>query len=108
MAKMTHTLKEYIESKHVLLKAVKDSPRRQQSYTVTKYCKLKIQVNNTEEYFKLKPKSTVSILWEYNEWHSPTIISMDVKQNGINTKNLVLLWSDEKITKWLKTNTQKD
>lgn len=108
------TLTQYIESKRQLAEAIKNDPIVDHIYMVSKYCKLPIGLSeDSKEYVSLKPKMELAITWHYSydgkHEHLHEMQRKPVKVIVVDkeTKQQYdLFQTDERLTKWIQTNTR--
>lgn len=104
------TFKDYLASKEKLREAIQQTPVRQATYRLRKYCKFPVgETKELKEYIALKPKQEVIVEWHYADIDNPTAISMSFKNvDGINLEQkFKAFWSDERLQKWLLRNTRE-
>lgn len=107
---MKLTFKEYLQSKAALREALQNTPKHSIVYEVQKYCKLPIgDTRRSKEKVSLKPKHQIVVEWTYikpdvsvaTSIHFQNISEID------QTKIFDTHWSNQKLSKWLDTNTIK-
>jgi len=107
---------QYLDSKKQLLESIKRDPIITTSYTVVKYCKLPIASNddaNEKQYIELKPKHIIEVVWHYkNDLKDIDINEMQRQPLKIKLIDqcveFALQLKEQKLTKWLQTNTRED
>jgi hypothetical protein len=104
------TFKQYLDSKHQLLKAIENTPVAVVEYEVKKYCSL--TVGETEEektLIGLKPKNKVIVEWRYDSLQDPTPESVRLtgpKEIDEHEK-FATFWSGSKLRKWLTRHAKQ-
>ena len=104
------TFKDYLATKEKLREAIKQTPVRQATYRLRKYCKFPVgETKELKEYIALKPKQDVIVEWHYADIDNPTAISMKFKDvdNVDCEKEYKAFWSDARLQKWLLRNTRE-
>lgn len=103
------SFKEYLETKNQLRRAaIGRTPIHEAAYTVRKYCKLPIVIENQKQPITLKPKHEILVKWLYEDINNPIVVSIRFKNvDQIDfTTNYEAAWSDERLHKWLSKNTR--
>jgi hypothetical protein len=107
---MKLTFKEYLESKHRLLEAIKSSPVQQATYDVNKYCKLVVQDVDEKITILLKPSQQIVVEWKYEDLANPLPVGLKIedKKNPF-TESVVYTtkWKGSKLREWLNKNTSE-
>lgn len=98
------SFKEYLDSKKSLKEALKRDSLIKSTYVVETYCRLSVGTKEEKETILLKPGESISVFWSYknqfDEVPTPTLLEK-------NNRKFDLHWNNNKLSKWLKKNTQK-
>lgn len=101
---------EYFLSKQKLLEHAEDSPRIYSHYTITSYRKIPLlenYENNEKIYLSFKPKDKIKILWEYENIHFPTALTVIVINEDGTQKTYYPCWGSKKLLTWVNTHAQE-
>lgn len=100
------SFKQYLQSKQVLVEALKNTPHTTTQYVMRKYCKLPTTDETTPE-ISLKPKHIIIVECSWPSYQTPTIhaITFLNVENVDSTKKFILPWKNDKILSWLDKNT---
>lgn len=83
--------------------AIEESPKIIATHKLTKYCKIPILEDEDQE-LSFKPNDKIEILWEYADILNPSFKKMILKECQ---EVIIPKWKEEKIKKWLESNTVK-
>lgn len=103
------TLKQYIESKEQLLKAIENTPISIVEYEIKKYCSIALGESQDEKHLVgLKPKQRIIVEWRYLTVDNPIADTIQlVGLNETDDEKYVTFWSSIKLTKWLARHAKQ-
>jgi hypothetical protein len=104
------SFKEYCQAKEYLRAAADSIPRIAESYSLTKYCKLPIvvdEVDGEKGYVAFKPKDRIEVVFEYLNPDAPAVAVVSVTTEDEQGVKVQPAWGDVKLISWLKNSTRK-
>lgn len=106
---MKLSFKEYYKSKELLKRAGVENVRTHIEYSVTKYCKIPVleSYESDKQYYPLKPKDIVRILWEYEE-NTPVLKKMMIIGENENEQEFIPCWTSNKVYEWTNANCRQN
>ena len=101
------SFKEYVASKKKLLEAVKETPIASLTYSVKKYCKIRVgESKENRQEIALKPRQTLIIEWRYDDINEPEPVSIIFEDIGPEEHDVY--WNGNKLKDWLYKNAIED
>ena len=105
---------QYLDSKKQLLESIKRDPIIINEHIITKYCKIAIGDITEKKFIDFKPKTQIQIVWQYENILKEVDIN-EMQRHPLKLKVLEqdvlveydLSYKDEKLTKWLSSNTKE-
>ena len=104
------TFKDYVESKHTLRQAIKESPVQTVAYSIKKYCRIPVGVSKEDkQYIMLKPKQKVLIEWKYDDTTDPDVLSIQFENvDEVEGETFDAFWTSRRLQKWLSVNAREE
>jgi len=97
------SFKDYIDSKKKLLEAIKETPIASLTYSVKKYCKIRVGESRDKRYeVALKPTHTLIVEWQYDDIDNPEPVSIIF--DDVSTDEHDVYWNGKKLQEWLSKN----
>lgn len=101
------SFKEYVESKRKLLEAVKETPIASLTYSVKKYCKIRVgESKEDRQEIALKPKYKMIVEWRYDDINEPEPVSVIIEDLG--PEEYDIYWNGLKLKEWLNKNAVEE
>ena len=96
-----------MESKRKLLEAIKETPIASATYSIKKYCKIRVgESKEARREQALKPRQRVIVEWRYDDIKNPEPIS--IVFDDIGPEEHDVYWSGAKLTEWLYKNAVEE
>ena len=99
------SFKEYCESKDFLRKAVESTVKVYETYKLTKYCKIPIELDEEKSYIGFKPNDKIEVFIEYLTPTRPVIRKFFIVNES--KEQVRPSWNNEKLLKWLESSSNK-
>lgn len=97
------SFKQYLESKEKLRKAISETPVVSTTYTVRKYCKLRLgESKDHRKEVALKPRQRIIVEWQYDDLNDPKPLS--VVLDDVSPVEHSVYWAGSKLRGWLSKN----
>lgn len=94
---------QFLESRNQLYEAYDRTPVTTNSYNMTKYCKIPVELNEVDtEYISLKPDDIIIIEWEYHDYNKPTANKITVNEECYKP-----IWNNKKMCSWVKSSAKE-
>lgn len=106
---MKLTFKQYYDSKEILKRAGVENVRTFIEYSVTKYCKIPVleSYDSDKQYYSLKPKDIVQVLWEFED-QVPILKKMLIVNENNEELEYIPCWNSNKVYEWTESNCRKN
>lgn len=101
------TFKQYMESKRKLMEAIKETPIASTTYSIKKYCKIRVgESKETRQEVALKPRHRIIVEWQYDDIKNPEPIS--IVFDDISQEEFDIYWTGAKLNEWLYKNAVEE